>query len=374
MGGNPLTCQMPVGSNFRVPTSNQQALDLSVEFAPVTPSADQTVWVSKGGNDAQADGSDELPFLTIGAALAAIVDASTSKRYALMLAPGAYTENVSLKPNVFIVGVQANICRIDGNVALDGSWGGTANNRGGLDNLVVVGDTVLDFVGLGSANGFFFGQFPFFLGNFNVTGDSAGNFLSLQNAFFGNNVTLDGAQYELVMPVCDNFTAFVIRGAANQTLVFLDGGVCNGSGLVTSHPGQSALILNYGFCWAGSFTLDGLGSQIFPQQGDLSPNISLTGGALAPFNMDVVLQFDFPSGTAIAGAVNTFPIDPGAAGVLDDTWSNAWTLFDPAGELAACTVTAYFGNGTGTLRVNNPGAGFNTGNDVKVNLVCRKVF
>jgi hypothetical protein len=374
MAGNPLTAQMPVGSNFRVPTSNQQPLDISVELAPVTPTADQTVWVSKGGDDANGTGSDELPFLTIAAAQAAIIDASTSKRYALMLAPGAYTENVLLKPNVFIVGVQANICRIDGNVALDASWGGTANNRGGLDNLVVVGDTVLDFVGLGASNGFFFGQYPFFLGNFNVIGDSAGNFLSLQNAFLGLGVLLDGGQYELVMPVCDNFTNWTIRGATNQTVVFLEGGVCNGSGLITSHFGTSVLVLNYGFCWAGSFTLDGANSQIFAQQGDLPSNIIISGGAVAPFNADVVLQFDFPSGTVIAGGVNTFPINPGALGVLDTTWSNSWTLFDDAGELAACTVTAYFGNGTGTLRVNNPGAGFNTGNDVKVNLVCRKVL
>jgi hypothetical protein len=281
---------------------------------------------------------------------------------------------VLLKPNVFIVGVQANICRIDGNVALDASWAGTANDRGGLDNLVVVGDTVLDFVGVGSPNGFFFGQYPFFLGNFNVTGDSAGNFISLQNAFFGNNVTLEGAQYELVMPICDNFTAFVIRGASNPTFVSLEGGVCNGNGLVTSHFGTSVVVLNYGFCWAGGFTLDGANSQIFAQQGDLPSNIVISGGAVAPFNADVVLQFDFPSGTAIAGGVNAFPINPGALGVLDTTWSNTWTLFDDAGELAACTVTAYFGNGTGTLRVNNPGAGFNTGNDFKVNLVCRKVL
>lgn len=342
----------------------------------IATTASQTVWVSKGGNDATGDGTPSKPFLTIAAAQAHITDATVAKRYIVMIGAGVYTENVLLKPNVFLVGLQANICRIGGDVTLDPSWAGPANNRSGLDNLVVVGNTLIDFTGVGAPNGFIFGQFPFFLGTYTSIGDSAGNFTSFNSPFFGDAVAITGGQHEYIMSAADNFTPFTINGHVNGTVVFLDGGVMNGTGNIITGLGETVTLFNYGFEWnaaAGGLTLNGTGITISAQLGDLPTNIQYLNGATAPVNAEATLVFGFGSPIAINAGMNTFALDMTSRGVLDDGWALTSTLIDDNAELTTCVTSTAWALGVGTFKVFNPGAGFNTANSWDVSVLARKV-
>lgn len=72
------------------------------------------VYVSKSGSDSTGDGSINKPFLTLTAAQNAITDNTPSKRYAIMVAPGLYTETGSfgIKRNVFIIGSSLYLTRL----------------------------------------------------------------------------------------------------------------------------------------------------------------------------------------------------------------------------------------------------------------------
>ncbi len=61
----------------------------------------QIVHVSKGGNDALADGSLQFPFLTVKAAVDSIVDSGPTKAYVVTIGPGEYEEtDFTLPDNV----------------------------------------------------------------------------------------------------------------------------------------------------------------------------------------------------------------------------------------------------------------------------------
>lgn len=90
------------------------------------PTAENTrmVYVNKGGtNDPQiADGTILYPYFTINYALSQITDNSDTKKYAIMLGPGLYEENIVLKPNVSIVGPDPLDVTIKGNISLSSDW------------------------------------------------------------------------------------------------------------------------------------------------------------------------------------------------------------------------------------------------------------
>ena len=74
----------------------------------------QTAFVSKGGNDTfGVVGRSDRPFLTIQAAIDAITDATTSKRYLVEAMPGQYSENITLKDYVYFEGVSASTVEIN---------------------------------------------------------------------------------------------------------------------------------------------------------------------------------------------------------------------------------------------------------------------
>ncbi len=111
-------------------------IDVLEAFGP-----DQIVYVAKSGSDSNT-GKQHFPFLTITAAQNAITDASPTKRYAIKVAPGAYTEaSLALKANVFIVGEgQKESVRITGAVSMGASFtaGGSVDNRSGIANVTLL--------------------------------------------------------------------------------------------------------------------------------------------------------------------------------------------------------------------------------------------
>jgi hypothetical protein len=357
-----------------------QGINPGVPTPPPPPAAaSQLVWVSKGGNDTTGDGTDEQPFLTIGRAMTSIIDASVTKRYSIMFEPGVYTENILLKPNVFITGVQANTCRIDGTLDLDPSWAGPANNRGGTDNCVVIGTATFDLVGLGSTAGFILGQFSFFNGDVIFIGDSNNNLVSIQGSAFNANLTMNGGLYFIDswnQLNGSNLNVNALAGQVNPTFVFLSSGASNGPLIAIADPTSSGLqIFNIGSSVSNlsSITLDGAGAQLFTDVGDIPPNIILLNGALAPTNAEATIFFGFGSPIVINPGMNTFTLDMTPRGVLTDGWDINPTLIDDNGELTTCIVTTAWANGVGTLKVYNPGAGFSTANSFDVLVYARKL-
>lgn len=98
----------------------------------------QIVYVNKGGDNATATGNINQPYLTIGAALVAITDASSSKTYVIIVGPGTYTENVAIKAFCFLRGSNPlgnfGITIINGDISLATDWGIVGPN-GGIDSI-----------------------------------------------------------------------------------------------------------------------------------------------------------------------------------------------------------------------------------------------
>lgn len=115
---------------------------------------EQVIYVSKDGDDANS-GSEQLPFLTIGAALASITDASPTKRYAVRVSSGSYVEaSLALKANVFIVGEGAKeAVRIDSTISMDSSFSGNGDNRSGFANVLILKAADFDWSAVTSAAG-----------------------------------------------------------------------------------------------------------------------------------------------------------------------------------------------------------------------------
>ena len=116
---------------------------------------DQILYVAKNGLDTNS-GKQHKPFLTITAAMNAIADATPSKRYAIAVHPGNYSEAIALKANVFVIGVgQKESVRITGAISMGSSF--TANssfdNRSGFANLSLLSAANFDWNAVQSAAG-----------------------------------------------------------------------------------------------------------------------------------------------------------------------------------------------------------------------------
>ena len=71
------------------------------------PQASRELYVNKGGSDITGTGSVTQPFLTIAHAIAVVngfADASTTKRYLILLGPGDWSDPIVLPAWVWIVG------------------------------------------------------------------------------------------------------------------------------------------------------------------------------------------------------------------------------------------------------------------------------
>jgi hypothetical protein len=144
--------------NLAVPTADQDAatkkyVDDEIQ-ALENYTEDQVRYVAKNGDDTNV-GSQHAPFLTISAALASITDAAPSKRYAIKVMPGSYSESaLVLKANVFIVG-QGNkeTIRITGPVSMDESFSGNQDDRSGFHKVTLLSAANFDWSVVTSAAG-----------------------------------------------------------------------------------------------------------------------------------------------------------------------------------------------------------------------------
>jgi hypothetical protein len=131
--------------------------DLTWQEVATSVGIAQTKVVSKGGSDVDGDGTLTKPYATIAAAMASITDAAPSKRYAIKVEAGAYTEGaLTLKPNVFVIGDLKEAVRITASsVAMDASFSANsgADNRSGMARVILTGACNFDWTAVSSAAG-----------------------------------------------------------------------------------------------------------------------------------------------------------------------------------------------------------------------------
>ncbi len=96
----------------------------------------QTVHVNKGGDDADADGTEASAFATVGAALASISDSGAEKRYVVQVGPGNFAEaGFGLKAYVHVRGLGMHTrLQLTSDVTLDPGFEG---GRTGLSDLLL---------------------------------------------------------------------------------------------------------------------------------------------------------------------------------------------------------------------------------------------
>jgi hypothetical protein len=115
-------------------------------------------YIASDGNDinTSTSGSIAAPFKTINYALSQITTASSTNRFELLLAPGIYNENITLKPNINITGIGDNTVTVNGNIDMNNStWGTSVDAITTLKNLIIPSgfNVILDFALFGSITG-----------------------------------------------------------------------------------------------------------------------------------------------------------------------------------------------------------------------------
>lgn len=178
---------------------DRQAGDSATDLRLLTLEAfknSNLVHVSKSGSDVTGTGGQHKPFASVGAALASITDASPSKRYAIKVEAGAYTEtNLALKANVFIIGDSKDAVRITASsLTMASDFSGGADNRSGLARVAI----------LTAAPNF----------DWNSVTSAAGK-LYFAEVNFGSSVTLNGYNNAIAQAIFDScvfFSNFTVSG------------------------------------------------------------------------------------------------------------------------------------------------------------------
>jgi hypothetical protein len=213
--------------------------DLTWQEVATSVGIAQTKIVSKGGSDVTGDGTLTKPYATIAAAMTSITDASPTKRYAIKVEAGAYTEGaLTLKPNVFVIGDLKEAVRVTASsVALDASFsaGGSVDNRSGMGRIILNGACSFDW---------------------NAVTSAAGK-LYFTEVSFGSAVTMNGYNNAIAQAQFDScifFGALTISGI--NVGVFKDN-VCYGNVTLNQHPngGMATILSASGGYIGGTLTL-----------------------------------------------------------------------------------------------------------------------
>jgi gas vesicle protein/TolA-binding protein len=198
---------------------------------------DQVLYVSKNGLDTNS-GKQHSPFLTITAAQNAITDASPSKRYAIKVMPGNYTEaSLALKANVFIVGEgNKEAVRITGAVSLASDFTGSGDHRSGFHRVTLL--SAADF-------------------NWQTVTSAAGK-LYMSEVVFGSTLNMYGHNNAIAQA---QFNSCVIFGAVTisgiNVGVFTDN-ICYNNITLNQHPNGgmvTTISATGGYC-GGTFRLN----------------------------------------------------------------------------------------------------------------------
>lgn len=224
-----------LGNSSYLKTVNGEVEATTGSPLPPAPSATQTIYVNKGGNDSTGDGSFAQPYLTIGVAMASFTSTISSNAYVIMVGPGTYIENVLIKPKVYLVGVPTYLgdgVGITGTLNLDPSWTTFSGVVSAISNLSVSGIITFDFTLSG-------------------TSVSTGQFISIYNITTNNTITSIGGALSPGMQFLGSYLPGNINITGSCSLRFINS-FCGSTLTATadgntsvSHPINMSLINSY---------------------------------------------------------------------------------------------------------------------------------
>lgn len=339
-----------------VPSTIPSALDqLATRGIGATPT---NVYVDASfGSNSTGNGSILRPYATVVFAMGTITDATITKKYSIMIAPGTYTEGVlTLKPYIFLVGRGLSTVYQSDRIDLDSTWNTQANAvAGGFLNLIVQsfdGATLWDFTSATSNISF-----------------------SFENSFFtgGSPFIIKGA---------DNFNvAFNVLNTLFNSVVQMDNSVAGTGNITISQYGGSSIGFNVNANGGSGFAILTLASSIMfgtINADGVNANVEFTSDSI-PASYAIVLT----SGASVfrlndAWATGYTPTTPSnwstqpdnvfdaldiLAGITTSSIPNTLAGFDGSGHLY--TIPDWSVASTRTLSIIASGAGV-AGNDATV--------
>lgn len=314
----------------------------NVSSFTIAPTNSQACYVGKNGNDSTGNGSIFAPYLTIGAALSSITDATAAKYYQVVIGPGTYTENVVLKPAITLVGsngggsTEAGPVRINGTITLDSSYA-TNNGRSGLSNIACLSNVTFDLTVPGGAISCTIECFNFScLGNFIYKGRTTQDTLFWNVGFVigTSSITTGNATFTDIQFVGNWSAQDSLAGATLQSYY-----ACffvNGTQTISS---TSQAIVRLFDCpgLLSSLSMSGIGTSVTADVVSIPYNsgLSITGGATLTRLSDAVGLNYAPS---TSSNWNTIPSVVNAA--LDGLASS--------GVVKTQAANSLFGNDTGS--------------------------
>jgi hypothetical protein len=263
-----------------------------VPVQPPPSTSTTLVHVNKGGNDGTADGSILLPYLTISAAITAIVDATPTKRYSIQLGPGTYTEAITLKANIFIDGVgEANLAQINGTINVNhASWNAAGDHRSGFSKCSLIGAaSTINMATQSSPDGKFYLDRCLVTNNLSFTAFNNNNAAVISNTNFlsgtlaqtGFNIQLHG-----VSLLSGTGQTLTVASAAGLNAVLLISHSSGNNNISATQPvgGGTITLTVIGYSkTAGTISLDGVGVSAAVTSSSIGSAPTLANGATVTY-------------------------------------------------------------------------------------------
>jgi hypothetical protein len=296
-------------------TNVQAAIDaLKARAQPIV--TQQTLHVDLSGSDVTGTGSLAQPFLTIQAAINAITDASSTKRYSIFVNTGEYPDNIVLKPWIWIIGADPLDTRVEAaSITLDPSWNPSPDNdtRGGFSNIFLrQGPYTFDFNAVQSNQGKLYFWHVRFNNAPTCVAFSAINQVEYQDCYFFAGLAQVGMNATVFNPMINSgdITLTAITDGRNlPTQLLLSGGSSQGTLTATwaanAGPNVNNIsILALGFGLNGPLNLSGL-QAVYQATADAIPSVvNLTNSAPTPTLLTPASGVAYTDSAPLLGAAN----------------------------------------------------------------------
>ena len=249
---------------------------------------DNMLYVSTQGSDTDGNGSLNRPYASISVAMAAITDASPTKRYIINLSPGRYNEStVSLKANVFIVGKEKISTRIiAAGFEMGAGWSGGDDHRSGISNCILEGASDYDWAAVTSSAGKLYFDNCSFSSSVSFTGyNNAIAQIGTSNCLFFGTWTISGINAGIHKDNIHYNDIFLNQHPTLPTILNANGGGAGSTTLTTTVDNFNRRCSGFFYSfWAGSLTIDGPQSYVDATQSSLDtagPQL-VNGGRFIP--------------------------------------------------------------------------------------------
>ena len=237
----------------------------------------QLRYVATTGSDVTGNGSFAQPFATGSHALSTITDASPSKPYVILFSSGAFTDDIALKSNIALKGVDSSDRpTFSGALSIDGGY--TAGNPTGIADCIFSAAQALDFSALSSPP---FALFDVeFVGTFSLTGAVA----SVRVNRFGSDTHFIDTPMHSQGNVFASSDGGATVEADTVDVTWLSNGDDFGSALnviATAPQTLDAELVGSQVGGHNTLSLTGAGVTFSGTAGAIPPGVTLTGGAAA---------------------------------------------------------------------------------------------